>query len=188
MFSKSEQVDVLKLACQADLSYQSSLYDQQLIALALKENRFMDLEDFFKATQPLNPNVKIKLSDEIELLKQYVSLYQSLHKENFFLSFQADCSEDPGLGIYPLTLFPLVKNAIEKGYSSMQKHPIRIKVKVLGEKVRLEVSNRVNHHIQDQNDTDVMENFKAKLELLYSDNYQLIINSNSNIFKATLIV
>lgn len=188
LFEKKEQIDVEKLTLAAELSVQYALADTHLIRLATSQQKLALLQSYFEGVNAVDITQKIDLSAEIENLTNLIAAYQNLLGERFYLTIQNNCSESTKLRIEPFILFPLVQNAIEYGYNSLEKHPIRIKLHLVGNKIKFEVSNRVNHHIESQKDTTLISNFEARLKINYPDKYMLLMSSNTMLFKATLLL
>jgi LytS/YehU family sensor histidine kinase len=188
LFQKTPQLDEAKLALQAQISVQNAVLDKHLVALAVQQNRLQAIESLISLTTVMDENNIRTLHDEINLLNEYVCAYKALKGENFFITLQNNVDESSDYKIFPFVLIPLVQNAIVNGYTTMEKYPIRIKLNSIGDTFKIEVSNRVNHYIANQEDTALIDNFKARLELIYPNKHSLIINSNSAIFKATVLL
>lgn len=188
LFQKTPQLDEAKLALQAQISVQNAVLDKHLVALAVQQNRLHAIESLISLTTVVDESNLRTLHDEINLLKEYVLAYKALKGENFFITLQNNVDESSDYKIFPFVLIPLVQNAIVNGYTTMEKYPIRIKLNSIGDTFKIEVSNRVNHYIVNQEDTALIDNFKARLELIYPNKHSLFINSNSATFKATLLL
>lgn len=188
LFSKKQEIDIEKLQLAADLSVNCALVDTQLISLATSKNQLNSLQEFFSKVTTVNLNEDLELWKEIENLESYISTYQSVNESNFYLKLQNSITVNSSICIAPFLLFPLIQNAIKYGYNSLEKYPIRIKLNTVGDKIKLEVSNRVNHYLENQELTSIVSNFKARLSILYPHNHELIITSNTMTFKATLII
>ena len=188
LFQKTPQLDEAKLALQAQISVQNAVLDKHLVALAVQQNRLQAIESLISLTTVVDESNLRTLHDEINLLKEYVLAYKALKGENFFITLQNNVDESSDYKIFPFVLIPLVQNAIVNGYTTMEKYPIRMKLNSIGDTFKIEVSNRVNHYIVNQEDTALIDNFKARLELIYPNKHSLFINSNSATFKATLLL
>lgn len=188
LFEKKDQIDVEKLTLASELSVQYALADTHLIRLATSQQKLALLQSYFVGVNAVDITQKIDLSAEIENLTNLIAAYQNLLGERFYLIIQNNCFDSGSLRIEPFILFPLIQNAIENGYNSLEKYPIRIKLHLVGNKIKLEVSNRVNHHIESQKNTSLISNFEARLKINYPDKYLLLMTSNTMLFKATLLL
>lgn len=188
IFAKKEIVDEDKLALKAQLSVQSCVADTYLIALASTKNNLIYLEEYLRASTLIDATQKHHICDEINLLERYIESYKYLCGSDLFVTFSAKTLAESEFYVYPFILMPLIQNAIHFGYNTMEKYPIRIKINAIGDKVKMEVSNRTNHYLENQGSTQLIEYLVARLNITYPSSHELIINSNSNIFKATLIL
>lgn len=188
LFNKKVEVDVEKLQLTTELSMRNAVIDSHLLALAASQNQLDSLQDYLSKVTLVDLNRDLELSKEIKNLESYITAYQSILGTNFHLKFQNNIDINSTIRISPFILFPLVQNSIHFGYNSMEKYPIRVKLGIVGNKIKLEVSNRANHHIHSQELTTLISNFKSRLLLLHPESHELLINSNSMLFKATLLV
>lgn len=188
LFNKEQEVDIEKMQLAAELSVHSAMLDTQLIKLAVKQNQLDSLQEYLSKMTAVNLVEDLELSKEIENIESYISAYQILAESNFYVKLHNNIAVNSSSVIAPFILFPLIQNAIIYGYNSLEKYPIRIKFNSVGDQIKLEVSNHVNHHLNNQESTSIISNLKARLSLLYPDKNELIINSNTMLFKATLII
>lgn len=191
IFKKEEVLDVEKLKDQAELSFVQCRFDRDLyIALADVNHETLTFCDYVRDCMTLTSEDSILLDDEIERICSYITYFQLSREEVIHCKYECGLEKDTSLRVHPFILLPLIKNALYNGYNTMQSHPLRIRLALLGNVLKLEVSNRVNHNLaaKSQEDNDEVRLFKARLELLYEDNYELYFNSNSNLFKATLLL
>ena len=188
IFSKEEIVDIEKLNLQSLLSVQSCINGGDLLQLAARQGRLIDLQGYIVLTTHVNPDIKYALEQEVDLIKKYISCYKLLQPEEVYVNLNVSQEETSSIQLYPFTLLPLIQNALQFGYNTMEKFPVRIKIKVIHNSLKVEISNRVNHHLANQEKTSVIDNLKSRLNLLYPNGYNLIINSNSMLFKVTLLL
>ena len=181
----SQENELLRL--QAEMGVEQVTLDRNLILAAIEKQALAKIESYLTKSLTVDQSKEYEVIEEIMLLQLYMDTYMNVLEERVNIT-SAIHKENTDITVFPFILFPLIQNALTHGYNSMEKYPIRIKLRVLGNKIRLEVSNRVNHYITNQEDTLIINLFKARLNLLYPDTHTLIINSNSNIFKSTLIL
>lgn len=191
LFSKPERVDDEKLKAQARLSFENSQFDRLLfLKIFSKKLNTANYESFVCSCLQVTAEHKVSVKEELEKLKAYIQLMDTYSDESFF--YKLDIKEADSLresmSIAPFILLPLIKNAFYRGYNSLEKFPVRIRINLSESSLKLEVSNRVNHNLVDQEDNEDICYFKARLQDLYLDKHTLIFNSNTNLFKATLIV
>jgi len=123
---------------------------------------------------------------EVAYMQHYLGLWKDLNKENFDYQLKIQV-EDNQFFLQPFILMPLVQNSLYFGYHFMSKFPVKIDLRLIGNRLSLTVSNRVNHHINNQANTEIIKRFKSRLVLNYP-NHQLLINSNSTLFKTNLMM
>ena len=187
-FDKTDKVDYSKLKLQSQISVQYAIADNYVISLAAQQRRLDILQNYLRNVSEIDADQKIEILEEINNMEYLIEAYQSLVKENLFIKFQNNISDNISFLIQPFILFPIVQNALRYGYNTLEKYPVRIKLHLVNNTLKLEVSNRVNHNLENQAQNSIIENLKARLEIYYKEKYNLLINSNTNIFKVTLII
>ncbi|MEN5235019.1 hypothetical protein [Sphingobacterium faecium] len=177
----------------ADLSFINSQMDVALIRICLDRIKseptdpailraLLDYQDI--ALQPYKTHAIIA---EIEFMEQYVSLFSQISDVDLSIVWTKKI-EYPTLSVPRFILLPLVQNALWQGYHAAKKYPMKIKVSVFEKIISLDVINHVNHHIVDQKDHAIMENYQARLQYEFDDQHTLIMNSNAHTFRSNLIL
>lgn len=177
----------------ADLSFINSQMDVDLIRICLDRIKseptdpailraLLDYQDI--ALQPYKTHAIIA---EIEFMEQYVSLFSQISDVDLSIVWTKKI-EYPTLSVPRFILLPLVQNALWQGYHAAKKYPMKIKVSVFEKIISLDVINHVNHHIVDQKDHAIMENYQARLQYEFGDRHTLIMNSNAHTFRSNLIL
>lgn len=190
ILNSKPKVNTELLQVQSMLSFERSQVDKVLLKelLTSESSATEESKVFLTELLSFSNDHTISLEEELSQIESYISMYKNLRKENFFIQITKGELSIGDLQIKPLMLFPLIQNAIHNGYTSMEKFPIRIKINLIGHNLRLEVSNRVNHYLAAQGETDVISLYKSRLQVEYPEKHNLLINSNSNLFKATLLL
>jgi len=191
LFPKEILVDQEKIDDQINLSFNSCQFDKSLFISTIESgNMSADYQDYLSLMLHLSLQKDINLDNEITNLCSYLQFFKIVNYDSFFYKIEIrgmdsdnDCPQ-----VSPLILFPLVKNALYGGYNTMEKFPVRIRIHLIGKTLKLEVSNRVNHYVENQELNQDLRWFKTRLEAQYADRYTLLFNSNTSIFKATLIL
>lgn len=189
IFKKEEVIDFEKIKDQARLSFEASQFDKNLfLQLSIKEDLLGEYVDYLKTALALAPEEQIPVKEEMENLKQFISCFSLAHNHSSFYKFEIKGLEDIGESVQfsPFLLFPLVRNAFYFGYNSMEKFPVRIRIHIQRNFLKMEVSNRVNHHLMNQESNEELDWFKMRLQLLFPEKHTLLFNSNSSLFKATM--
>ena len=172
-------------ADEAKLSFLAMRWDNNLAQQFFAQVNTTAVNDSFMAflaqMSSLASDDLVSLTAEVKLLRHYLELYTAVQESEFHYKLEEKIEDD--VMIPALLLFPLVKNAVQYGYTSMHERPLRIKISCIGNRLSLEVSNRVNHHLVSQADTELIAQFKKRLQYGYADQYNLFSNSNSATFK-----
>lgn len=187
IFGGKVEIDIVRMELQARLSFQHSQTDASLLLNYTKAGRLGELNNFQKDMLLASLHRPWSVTQELGLLQQYIDHIQGVAGEEFYLQFNVKVSESAGI-IEPLILFPLIQNAIKNGYASMSKFPIKIRISASEGGILLEVSNRVNHYVENQGEDELITFYRDRLQLTYSDRHELFVNSNSQTFKATLFL
>lgn len=190
IFGSKVEVDLMQQQLEAELSLLGSKHDEHLakavFAAAERENIRERYLHYLEGVSAVADVERLPLADEIERLQTYMALYKTALADA--LHMHIDIKVEVEANIPAFLLFPLLRNAIQWGYNSMEEFPLKLRIRALGTKLNLELSNRVNHRIASQEATAVIQQFKSRLECLYGDSATLFFNSNSHTFKAVLHV
>lgn len=162
----------------------SKLYYNQSTENGILKSKYQEYQQEVLA---ISKNTKHSVDEESKLLSKFIDLYAGLSSSDHY--HMVDIAIEDVEAIIPaLLLFPIVQNAMINGYNSMQNFPMKLKLKVKAQQLSLEVSNRVNHYLSNQADDPRIKQLESRLFLEYADDYNLFINSNSNLFKITLLI
>ena len=130
---------------------------------------------------------KITIDDEIEQVKNYLSLQQLRFGEG--VDIRLDIKNNAGGSfIEPMLLIPFIENAFKHGIGMVQRPFIYIEIEIVEQKLFFMVSNNYNaeNRSKDENSGIGLANVRNRLELLYPAKYQLLVTGENNVFKAQL--
>ena len=124
------------------------------------------------------------LSDEIKHLKDYVDLEKMRFQDSLQVNFLIDIS-DENKQIAPMLFIPFVENSFKHG--AQINGILKVDIKLFSDEnwLTFEVINTFNKAKNIENGIG-LENSKKRLELLYPENYDLIINQTENLFSINL--
>lgn len=130
---------------------------------------------------------KVALQNEVEYLESYIDLQNQRFGSKIKIKKQIDMDEMGGF-IEPMLLIPFVENAFKHGYGMIENPEIRINLNVKNQRLSFEVKNKFNPENQQKDKTSGigLANVKRRLELLYSNDYQLLIEQKENWFSIKL--
>ncbi len=132
---------------------------------------------------------KVLLKKEIEYIRNYIDLM--MLKDSKGLNVETDIQKDPpNLMIAPLLLIPFIENAFKHSkIEDIEKNWIKIKLKVGDKELFFETINSVpeGHLSKDIVGGIGLKNVKRRLEIIYPEKHQLIIDSSDpTVFKVNL--
>ncbi|MBU0474079.1 MAG: histidine kinase [Bacteroidetes bacterium] len=133
---------------------------------------------------------KIELEKEIDMINNFIEL-QKLRfsdeddiKINFGIVGELQNQE-----IAPMLLVPFVENAFKHGISLKNMSPINIKLKIETETLIFSVRNNVNklrYNRENEHSGIGLQNVKRRLELLYPNKHELLIENIDDKFDINL--
>lgn len=188
LFNKERSVDFEKQSLYSKLSVANSEIDRTLLTKVLVNPSLLDAyRQYQQLAIHTSKEVVVTLKDECRLLEDFVSLYQKACGDGFYVNISLHLRNGI-VFVPPFILFPIVQNALKNGYASMEKYPIKIKVTQTTQQIQLEVSNRVNHYLENQGADELLTYYRHRLDESYAGRHELFVNSNSNTFKVTLFL
>jgi two-component system, LytTR family, sensor kinase len=127
------------------------------------------------------------LKKEIEFLESYVDLMRLRIDEMVDIRFSVAVRQDH-VKLPPLLLIPFIENAFKHGISYQKKSFIHIIIEESDQMIVLTCSNSVFNRkkFQDPDSGIGLKNVTKRLDLLFGDSYQLIIDNQENEFKVKL--
>jgi len=125
---------------------------------------------------------------ELNLLYQYLQVVEHFVPDGFLVKFENKLQSHDKITLPPLILFPVIQHAVENGYNTMSSHPVRIRLSGSSKLIMLEVSYRVNHYLESQFNSVLIHDFRHRLDYLFPDKHNLLLNSNSNTSRITLTI
>jgi LytS/YehU family sensor histidine kinase len=178
------------LALANRLSFGNSQCDRFLMdrSIEMGSSAYDNYRVFQKEMLLLEHDRKRTIAEELELLTRYFELVNSLMPGGFLLKWDNRFQSAGEVLIPPLILFPLIQHAVSNGYNRLLTHPIRVRLSGSARLMLLEVSHRMNHYLDGQFNTILVEDFQQRLEFLFPGRHSLLLNSNSNTSKATLTI
>lgn len=186
LWQGKKKSDRKEISLAARLSFELSRLDSFLWQQLVSKHP----DDLFAAKAYLSASMNaeygknVLLSDELGLINDYVRLWQAIDDTmHIALSIH---TEENTFGIPPLILFPLLQNALQSTYFMSEKRPIKCRIRVVDNLLTIEISNRVNPYLKNQAENEVIGLLRDRLQVEYPNMHDLIISSNSNLFRATL--
>ncbi|MVZ67234.1 hypothetical protein GQF61_15345 [Sphingobacterium sp. DK4209] len=187
----AQEAESARIELAAALSFKQCQQDSKLAKLYFEHKRNdQDATESFLNWQEraLQYSIgdTIQIADEQENVLTYLKLWSIFSSEDVHVKIDFQIA-DSDSKVHPFVFLPLIQNALHNGYNSMSEHPVKIKISAIGGSIKLEVSNRVNHYLSSQAENDYIQHFQDRLKLQYPT-HNLFLNSNSNLFKAVLLI
>lgn len=129
----------------------------------------------------------VKLSDEIQFLKNFVELQKLRIDKNSKIELNVDL-DNTKLEIAPMILMPFFENSFKHGVKGdVGKTFAKFELKTSKNQLTFSAENNKGVSNENSNDHGIgLENVKRRLDILYPDKHELKITENANIFRVNL--
>lgn len=141
----------------------------------------------YMLTESASADGTVDLQKEVDYIENYISIYQLRFEEGFYVDFKAE-GNIAGKRVAALLLIPFVENAFKHGVVNDPTRPIRINLKINGNRLDFTVSNKINRSQKDHSTGVGLVNIRRRLELIYPNKSELLIADNGQTYKATLVI
>lgn len=126
----------------------------------------------------------VSLEDEIHHIEDYISLEKMRFNETLNVSFFKDIHSN-AISIAPMLFIPFVENSFKHGTLKDGVLNIDLSIEATSEMINFKISNS-SLNTQNKNEGIGLQNIKKRLELLYSNQYQLDISQKQSKFTVNL--
>ena len=137
----------------------------------------MELSDVMRYHLEFSKEGKVKLKDEIQLLKSYVRLEKLRLTETCDVQINFD-DANGHLMISPLLFIPFVENAFKHGTHPNKDCYVHIRLKTVKDKIYFTVKNSVVADRKVVKTNIGIQNTRRRLELLFAERHKLNITKN----------
>ena len=129
---------------------------------------------------------KVLLSSEVKYLQNYLDL-QRIRVNKADIDFRIEGKLD-GILVYPFMFIPFLENAVKHGLEGGgDKAKLEINIKILNKSISFIVKNTKNNIKSDKGGIGIV-NVKRRLEMLYPDRYNLLMDDAKDIFTVKLTI
>lgn len=128
------------------------------------------------------------LSKEIGFIQDYIKLTRLRLTDNVKITFDHP-EKLKEVSIAPMLLLPFVENAFKHGVSTLQTSNIKISINQKENGLDVEISNSVfkeKRSVLEESSGIGLVNTRRRLELLYSNQYELTVNQTENEYRVIL--
>ncbi len=134
-------------------------------------------------------NRQVKLTDEINVLKDYIELQKLRLTDKVSVKFEIE-GDTEHYKIPPLLLVPLIENAFKHGADNINDSFIEIIIAIDDDQLKINVRNKIVKISSEiyQNGGIGIKNIKRRLDLLYGNKYVFETSDRDGVFSVTLIL
>jgi len=132
-----------------------------------------------------DPDGLTPLSKEVNYIENVIDLQRISAKGGAFINFSAKGLID-GQKVPSLIFIPFVENAFKHGVLNDADHPVRISLSATPDGIHFCAFNQKNNHQKDITGGIGLNNIKRRLELLYPERHQLIIDDKDDCYNVNL--
>jgi LytS/YehU family sensor histidine kinase len=128
----------------------------------------------------------VTLDKEIQFVANYIALQKIRLGDTCIIEFKFENNHSKEM-IIPLVFIPFVENAFKYGVSSNENAKIELKIINKDGKLFFEIKNKKLNKNPQETSTEIgINNIKSRLDLLYTNKYELTINQNNETFLVEL--
>ena len=128
---------------------------------------------------------RVSLREEVLHIKEYIDLERIRFQDTLKVVFKADEIND-NIQVAPMLLIPFVENAFKHGNIIDGFLSIEISIKVSNNSLDFNIRNTFNQENQNQKPGIGLKNIEKRLDLNYSDHYQLTYDNKNNWYSVNL--
>lgn len=148
----------------------------------------MRLSDLLKYVIYEGNNERVQLSRELEVLNEYIDLYQLQHESPLNIHCEFAVPEEP-VWIEPLLLVPIIENCFKHAdFSENEAAFARIQLEVDDQRLLFRASNSYNPREQQKDAVGGvgLTNIRHRLDLRYPDRHELTVQQDGGVFSLQL--
>ncbi|HEY0740267.1 MAG TPA: histidine kinase [Chryseosolibacter sp.] len=135
-----------------------------------------------------NRDEKVTLENEVDYIRNFISLQKLRFQNNISIELKTSI-EDDTLLIEPMLLITFVENAFKHGTGKIKDPVIRITISSTLASLTFQVVNRFNpkgNQSLDPSSGIGLQNLVRRLDLLYNEQYELILDTTDGWYTSTL--
>ena len=147
----------------------------------------LKLSDMLRYSLQSSKQDKVAIKNEIELLENYIAIFQNRFEGKFFVDLKIQGAELQQR-IEPLLLMPFVENAFKHGVLNNPDTPAEVKLVVKPGELIFTCKNKINNFQKDPGSGIGLENVRRRLDLLYPDKHTLDVLKEEGNFSVRLFL
>ncbi len=167
----------------------NSLYSMSLSNNPKTSDTILKLSGMMRYLTDDSVHKQVKLEHELKFINEYIAIEKIRFGEQANISLQIEGTPQ-GISIEPLLLITLVENAFKHGfYTNDSSSFVNVKIDVDDKSLLFKVKNSIQdqqHFNQNSREGKGLENLKNRLQLSYPKKYELLLESENNVYLAQL--
>jgi len=145
----------------------------------------LKLSDMMRYTIYEGKEDVVVLKDEISYLENYIELHKIRYQKKVEILFTHDVQED--LKVAPLLFIILLENAFKHGVEKMRENAfIHLGMRSQGKLLLFTIENSFDKSVSNDINGIGLENLKKRLEYLYPNRHELIVERKESVYKVRL--
>jgi len=145
----------------------------------------LKLSDMMRYTIYEGKEDLVLVKDEITYLENYIELHKIRYQKKVEILFTHEVQK--GLKVAPLLFINLLENAFKHGVAEMRENAfIHLSMQSQGKQLFFTIENSFEGMVSNQNKGIGLENLKKRLDYLYPNRHELIVEEKESIFKVQL--
>jgi LytS/YehU family sensor histidine kinase len=141
------------------------------------------LSDYFRSMLQYRDKDLISLTEELEIIKNYVYLIKKRYGDNFSLKYSVDESLSVNYSVIPMTLQLLVENAVKHNIISKDK-PLEVEVYLNGENTIIIKNNLQPKMTKSPSTKFGLQSIKKRYDLI--SNQKIMISEDEHTFSVSI--
>lgn len=131
---------------------------------------------------------KVLLSEEVEHIKEYIELEKTRFQESLKVTFNSE-KDFKNIEIAPMLLIPFVENAFKHGRLINGYLNIVINIQLQENTLQFSIKNTILEENKPSKQKGIgLKNIKKRLQLVYPNTHQLVINQDINWYNVHLLI
>jgi two-component system, LytTR family, sensor kinase len=167
----------------------NNIYAQNLSNHDEANEMILQLSDLMRYQIESSKKNMVSIDDEIEFLENYIALEKKRSTDRIKVSFAVDKTDNLTMQIPPMLFIPFIENAYKHGISAEGESAINILLDVKEHGISFKIDNQIPVRKQIVKSTQTgLENIKKRLDLLFPNKHQLLINTDNQLYKVQLTI
>lgn len=154
----------------------NNIYSYSLVESKKTSELILKLSELMRYLIDFNKHKQIELKEEITFIENYIVFERERLEDRCEIIFSKQI-ENEKLSIEPLLFFPLIENAFKHGTNTMDDCYVYLQVEQKKNQLDVKIKNKIIANDKPSTNSG-MENVEKRLQLFYTDKYELKINKS----------